>query len=182
MLHISPKIEEGTNHWWLFLISGLLLFIIGFFAVTHPIESYLAFSLVFAAMIFLGGVIRLMFAISNKAMLTSWKRILAFAVLEAIIGLMLLLYPGLSGMMLLLIVGFYIMLSGGALIQLGMHLNSFGNKSWHWILTGGVLTTIFGMLVVLSPMVGITTVVVWIGFGFFLLAVFNIILALNLRH
>ena len=97
MLHISPKIEEGTNHWWLFLISGLLLFIIGFFAVTHPIESYLAFSLVFAAMIFLGGVIRLMFAISNKAMLTSWKRILAFAVLEAIIGLMLHLYPGLSG-------------------------------------------------------------------------------------
>ena len=41
-------IRESINYWWLILLGGVLLIIVGIWVISSPIESYLSLSLLFA--------------------------------------------------------------------------------------------------------------------------------------
>jgi uncharacterized membrane protein HdeD (DUF308 family) len=65
-------IRESINYWWLILLSGVLLIIVGIWVISSPIESYLSLSLLFAWGILLTGIFEIIFAVSNRKSMDSW--------------------------------------------------------------------------------------------------------------
>jgi len=63
---IYKTIENAIKHWYLPLIVGVLLIVLGIWTFTTPLESYIMLSIVFAVGFFLSGIFEMIFALPNK--------------------------------------------------------------------------------------------------------------------
>jgi len=93
---IFKTIESAIKYWYLPLIVGVLLIVLGIWTLTTPLESYIMLSIVFAVGFLLSGILEMIFALGNRH--KSWGWSLALSILSIIIGLLLVLNPAISMM------------------------------------------------------------------------------------
>jgi uncharacterized membrane protein HdeD (DUF308 family) len=178
---IFKSIKESINNWWLILLSGLLLIIIGLWVIASPLASYLSLSLIFSWSILLTGIFEIVFAISNRKSMDSWGWILASGVLDLVIGFYLLSYPAISMTVLPFILGFWLLYRGGSAVGSVFDMKSYGDKNWGWFLFLGIAIIFFGMMVLVNPVFGAANIVIWTGSAFIFAGIFRIYLSLKLR-
>ncbi|SEL60303.1 HdeD family acid-resistance protein [Parapedobacter koreensis] len=181
MASIISTLKKSIKNWWLFLLVGILFIAIGGYTFSRPLASYLALSLLFGWLIFITGVLRTTFAISNRKALEGWGWTLATGILDMVLGFILFFHPDLSMLVLAFVVGFYVLLAGAGLITYAIDLRAYGIKGWGWLIVGGVLVGLFGLLVIFNPLIGAITLVGWTGFAFIVAGVFHCLLAFQAR-
>jgi len=178
---LSKTIRESVNLWWLILLSGILLIVIGLWVISSPLASYLSLSMIFSLGILFTGIFEILFAISNRAALESWGWTLASGILDLVIGFYLLSYPALSLTVLPFILGFWLLYRGGSAIGSAFDMKSYGDKNWGWFLILGIGIIFFGMMVLINPVFGAANIVIWTGSAFIFAGIFRIYLSLKLR-
>ena len=144
-------IRESINYWWLILLSGVLLIIVGIWVISSPIASYLSLSILFAWGILLTGIFEIIFAVSNRKGMDSWGWTLASGVIDLVIGFYLLSYPALTMTVLPFILGFWLLYRGGSAIGAAFDMKSYGDKNWGWFLFLGIAIIFFGLMVLINP-------------------------------
>jgi uncharacterized membrane protein HdeD (DUF308 family) len=97
--------------------------------------------------------------------------------IDIILGIILMSHISASVTVLRIIVGIWFLFRGISLLGFSGILG----KSWILAL-GGVLTILFGLLVLFNPVFGSMTIILWIAFAFILTGIFNILLAFSLRR
>jgi uncharacterized membrane protein HdeD (DUF308 family) len=78
-------------------------------------------------------------------------------------------------------VGIWLVIRGAALISYSIDLRKHHADSWGWLLTGGILTLLFALLIIFNPLIGALFIVLWAGIGFIIAGIFNILLAFHFR-
>ena len=181
MSNIISKIKGTVKNWWVFLIIGILLIIASVWILRTPIESFIGLAKIFSILILISGVFSIIFAFTNKEQIENWGLYLTGGILDVIVGIILLSYPGITLVVFSLFIGFWLMFRGFNTISTSFELKKEGVMDWGWILLLGVLITIFAFMSIINPLIGASYLIFTLALAIFLLGVANIFLSLQLR-
>ena len=172
--NLVKRAGRAVNHWWLMTIAGLLMIAVGIAVFVFPLESYVALSILFGVLMLVVGAAKLIAASTSGNYFMMRGYVIVAGVLDLLLGLFLCIYPGVTLVLLPIMMGFWMMYNSFVLIGFSGDLDTFGVRGTGWILAGGILLLILSVLVLINPFgAGIATVVVLAGVG---LVVFGLLL------
>jgi uncharacterized membrane protein HdeD (DUF308 family) len=166
MADLVNSIQRGMKNWWLLLLAGIILIVAGVIILVHPLTTFITAAVFFGLAILIGGVFKIIFAISNRHHLESWGWNLVSGLLAVIIGLILANNPAISIVVLPFILGFYVLYAGGMLISLGIHGQHMHMSGSVWIIIGGIITLALGLYILFNPTLGVVILTTVAGFSF----------------
>ncbi len=178
---IIEEVKSAVKNWWLSLVLGVLFIAVGFLLLLNPAESYMMLSIVFAVCMFAAGIFEITFATANRFTLSGWGWYLACGIIDLLLGLFLMLYPGVAATILPFVLAVWLLFRGFSSIGFSIDLNSFGVKNWGWYLVLGILAVVCSFAIIWYPLAGAFSVVYIVSFGFLFLGIFRIMLAFVLR-
>ena len=164
----------------LFVILGILMILAGITCFFTPIETSSVIPFIFGLAMVIDGIGRIIawFSIREYAPQSGW--VLASSIISLVFGLMLTTSPMLQvsvGVFVVLMTGWWILALGIIRIVHAFHLlkikresDGFGfgemlGSNWWIALILGTLLTLFGVIVILNPMLGLGVIGVLIGCG-----------------
>ena len=155
--------EAATFPWWLILLEGIFAAIFGFLLLTAPGGTLIFLVQVLGFYLLIDGILRIVSIFTDSSL---WGLKLAVGIIGIVAGMAVLEHPLWSAIAVptyvVYIIGFLAIFQGaGGLIQ------AFQGGGWGAGILG-ILTIIFGIIVLLNPLIG----VVWLPFvlGGFMLA------------
>lgn len=161
--------------WWVILIQGILLFILGIFIFKNPAEVLTGISLWFGILILLTGITGIFgWIFGGKE--TRETSSLIWSIISVIFGLFVLFNLLAAMKAITIIIGIWVLLTGFNLISSGWSLKSESGIGW-FILIAGILAAIAGLSMIFnigSGAEGIATIlglsVILSGIGLILLS------------
>lgn len=99
---------------------------------------------------------------------------LLVSILSILVGIILLFHPLGALTILPIILGFYIIIAGVFSIQISTESRRFGMNDWWMSLVFGIVGIIFGLLMVINPFAGASTLMEFIGIALLLTGIENL--------
>jgi uncharacterized membrane protein HdeD (DUF308 family) len=162
-----------TVNWWALALRGLAGIIFGIVAFFWTGLALAFLVALFAAYLIVTGAFALLAGVMGR----SWMLGLQ-GVLGIVVGILALLWPGISALVLVYLVAVWAILTGATELGAAFLLRRVLRNEWLLVL-GGIISIVFGVLLVANPVVGMATIT-WI-FGFYALISGVILLALAFR-
>lgn len=143
---IEDRMHLGKAWGWLFT-TGLILFILGAFALTMPFATTLGVTFAFAGLLVVGGVIHLINAIKFRFRRGSVLRFLQ-SIISIVTGALIFRYPdgGMLGIAFALSYYFFIQ----AAFQWIFYYSFKPESGWGWGMTGSILSFFCGVFIILT--------------------------------
>jgi len=162
-----------ARHWWAIVLRGVIAVLFGIVALAAPGAVLLSLAVFFGIYMLIDGVIGLVTSARAVAAHGHWGALLAEAVLNIIMGLIALVLPGAAVLAFVLLMAAWALISGGLMLAAAVKLHASHGR-W-WLGLGGVVSMLWGVLLVLAPMLGAVVLTWWLGvyaiiFGVSLLA------------
>ena len=144
--------------WWALLLRGLLALTVGVFIFARPLDSVAAFALVIAWWALFSGFVNIVHAFQLKPAMNHWWVLLLSGLVGVGFGIAALVYyPGLSLSFAVVLVAWWLMVTGilgiyGAVLEkrLGVH--------WGWTAAFSVLSVVASVFALLSPPVTLAAI------------------------
>ncbi len=174
-------VKDAVKNWWVSLVLGILLIAVGILILCMPAESYVTMSIMFSVFLFVAGIMEIVFAASNRKILTGWGWYLASGILDLLIGIALISIPALPMVMIPMLVIFWLMYKGFSAIGFSIDLSHYKVKGWGWLLTFGILLTLLSIAMLFEPVTAAITVVYLASFAFMLAGIFRVVLGFKLK-
>ncbi|TDQ73513.1 HdeD family acid-resistance protein [Sphingobacterium yanglingense] len=156
-------IKNSVKHWYIPLIIGILLILLGFYTISTPVASFLALTILFSWSFIISGLLEIVFAVQNKDEIEGWGWYLAGGILYTLFGALLFANPAMSAMTLTFVIGFYIMFRSIQLMAFSFDLKQYGSKNWGWITVWAVLGLIFSFILLWNPAFAGLSLVIWVA-------------------
>ena len=165
--------KQAVKYWWLLLLTGIALLVIGIVVFAFPAQSYIGMSLMFGWLILLSGIFQV---------ITGRGWMLAGGIIEIVLGAILVWNVALSAATLPIFLGFWLMFRGFSAIGLGGDMSSMNVPGSAWTIISGILLLLCSLWVLIQPLVfGTTMVVVWVGISLLFAGIAAISLAMQLK-
>jgi uncharacterized membrane protein HdeD (DUF308 family) len=172
MLHLLAR------HWWALALRGVFAVLFGLLTFLIPGITLLTLVLLFGAYAILDGIFDIISAV--RAPGRHWPLVLE-GVVGIIIGILTFIWPGITTMVLLYLIAFWAIFTGILEIVAGIRLREVIANEWLLILMG-VLSVLFGFLILIFPGAGALAIIIWIGAYALLFGIMLIALAFLLRR
>ena len=180
--NLTKKAGRAVRHWWLMMFAGVLCIAAGIAVFAFPLESYVTLSLLFGVLLLVVGVAKLIAASTSGNYFMMRGYVIVGGVLDLILGLFLCFSPGVTLMLLPIMMGFWMMYNSFILIGFSGDFDTFGVPGSGWLAAGGVLLLILSIMVLVNPLgAGIATVVVLAGVGLIVLGILLCVLSRKLK-
>ncbi len=180
--NLTKKAGRAVRHWWLMMLAGVLCIAAGIAVFAFPLESYVTLSLLFGVLLLVVGVAKLIAASTSGNYFMMRGYVIVGGVLDLILGLFLCFSPGVTLMLLPIMMGFWMMYNSFILIGFSGDFETFGVPGSGWLVAGGILLLILSILVLVNPLgAGIATVVVLAGVGLIVLGILLCALSMKLK-
>ena len=174
--------KQAVRYWWLLLLTGIALLVIGIVVFAFPAQSYIGMSLMFGWLILLSGIFQVILSTANKHYITGRGWMLAGGIIEIVLGAILVWNVALSAATLPIFLGFWLMFRGFSAIGLGGDMSSMNVPGSAWTIISGILLLLCSLWVLIQPLVfGTTMVVVWVGISLLFAGIAAISLAMQLK-
>ena len=169
------SVDRSWRHWWVFLVRGILFILLGAYMFATPANSFAALAFAFGLIIFVAGVGELIRVVrEHSAANRSWH--LALGLFDLIIGIALIGHLAAGEDILRIVVGLWIIFRGISLLLFGIR----APRSW-LLVAGGVIVAVFGFFVLINPVFGGVTIVVWAAVALVVMGVMNVLLSFRLK-
>lgn len=169
--------------WWLPLLRGLALVVMGLLLMVDPLGTLETLVWVFAVFLLIDGVVTVVQGLSSRTEL-GWSWWLVQGVVDVVFAVILLVWPGLTALVLFYVLVVWAIVLGIVAIIGAVSLIRNRDLAWPWLLTFGVLSTLFGLLLVTRPQdaddVLATTVIVF-GIYAFVSGAVHVVSAFSVR-
>ncbi len=132
--------------WKTILFIGIALIILGTLMIALPFLATLAVELVLGTLLLVGGIVQT-FELLRKHRAPGFGWRLLIAILYAITGLLLLIYPWTGIITLTLILSGFFLAEGLVKIVWSFQLRKRPNSGWGWVLFSGIIALILGFLI-----------------------------------
>lgn len=175
--------KQAVRRWWLLLIAGLLLFLLGIVVFLYPAQSYVGMAVLFGWGILLAGLLEVMLSTSNRHYITGRGWMLAGGIIELLLGILLISNEALSATTLPIFLGFWLLMRSFGAIGLSGDMHTLGIPGSGWTLTWGILLLLSSIWILMQPIVfGTVAVIAWVGVSLLFAAGATVSLALQLRQ
>jgi uncharacterized membrane protein HdeD (DUF308 family) len=174
-------LDRVTQHWWLIALRGVLAIIFGVIALVWPGITLLALVIVFGAYALVDGVFALVGAVRRLDISGTDRAWLAIhGIAGIIIGATVAFWPGITALILLVLIAIWLLLSGALQIAASFSLRRQLRNEWVLVITG-ILSIIAGIILVARPAVGALAVVWVIGIWAIIVGILQLVLGFRLR-
>lgn len=155
-------LDAMSRNWWIWVLRGVFALIFGALAIIVPGITLTVLIFMFGAYVLLDGIFGIVAALSERSSHDRWWVNLLEGIVGVIIGVLTFILPGITGLVLLYMIAFWAILTG--IIELASAFRLREEISGEWLLgLSGILSIVFGILLVLSPVSGALAVAWLIG-------------------
>ncbi|MFG1700523.1 HdeD family acid-resistance protein [Nonomuraea sp. NPDC049309] len=168
-----------ARSWWLILVRGLAAVVFGILALAWPGLTLLVLVIFFGAYALVSGVSELFAGFRHGAQSRAW--LIISGILSILAGIIALVWPGITSLALLFIIGVWAIVSGVSEIVAGIHLRKQIDNEW-LLIVGGALSVIFGVLLLAQPGAGLLSLAWLIGFFAILYGIAMIALSFRVKN
>ncbi|AWH01236.1 MULTISPECIES: HdeD family acid-resistance protein [Rhodococcus] len=167
--------------WWLVLIRGILAVLFGVVALVWPGITVWALVVVFGIYAIVDGVVLVYHSIRDRARLDGWGWWLAMGLVSIAAGIVALVWPAATALVVLYIIAFYAILFGVTGIIGALSFRKVPNSGWGWSLFAGILAVLLGVVLLIFPGSGIISLIWLLGIYAILFGVLLIVVAFQVR-
>ena len=164
-------------NWWALALRGLAAVLFGLLTFFLPGITLVTLVLLFGAYALVDGIFNVIafFRVASH----QWA-LLIEGVIGIIAGVLTFAWPAITALALLYVIAFWAILTGVFEIIAGIRLRKVITNEW-LLLVMGVLSFLFGLLILFAPGAGALAIVLWIGAYALVFGVFLLALAFRLR-
>ena len=149
-----------TWRWWSIALRGVAAIIFGILSLYAPAATVLTLVIVFGIYAIVDGVLALSIAMRGTGI--SQSAIVLRGLASIIAGALTLVWPGITALALLVVIGIWAIVAGALEIAVAIRHRKHLEREW-LIALEGVLSMVFGVLLLVSPLAGAVTLGLWIG-------------------
>lgn len=173
-------IEVIARNWgWVALRGGVAL-LFGLLCLFDPAIALLTLVLLYGGYAFVDGLVALVSVVTSRRGQPHWFAVLLGGLAGIVIGVVTFVAPGITALVLLLLIAGWALVTGIAEVVAAIRLRKQIHGEWTLIVIG-VLSVLFGVLLLIHPAAGALAVVWWIGAYAVVIGILRIILAFRLR-
>jgi uncharacterized membrane protein HdeD (DUF308 family) len=129
------------------IVWGILLIVTGFVAIMQPAVAALAVELLLGWLLVFAGIVEIVYAIQERGKDGFMLKIL-LAILTLLLGVLLLMRPGVGIASIALLIGAFLLAHGVAAVMLAMKLKP--RQGWGWVLFDGILSIVIALLIAIG--------------------------------
>lgn len=164
------------------MIAGVLCVAAGIAVFAFPLESYVTLSILFGVLMLVVGAAKLIAASTSGNFFMMRGYVIVGGVLDLLLGILLCVWPGVTLMLLPIMMGFWMLYNSFVLIGLSGDFETFGVPGSGWVTGSGILLLILSIIVLVNPLgAGIATVVVLAGVGLIVFGFILCVLGMKLK-
>jgi uncharacterized membrane protein HdeD (DUF308 family) len=168
-----------ARNWWAVALRGVFGILFGLVALTVPAAVMLSLALVFAAYLLADGVLAIVAAVRAAQSHDRWGLMLTEGILDITMGLLAALFPAGAVLAFVLATAAWALLTGGLMLGAAFRLSASHGR-W-WLAFGGIISLIWGILLLLAPVAGALVLTWWLGGYAIVFGVALLVLGFRLR-
>src|SRR5262249_54331370 len=160
---LGPRVllHALARHWWLLLLRGICAILFGVLTFVWPGITLLTLVLLYGAFALVDGVLALAEAVMGGAPAPRWWLALV-GLLGIAVGILTFAWPGITALVLLLFIAGWAIATGILQIVGAIRLRKEIDNEW-LLIASGVLSVIFGLILVAQPGTGALALLYVIG-------------------
>lgn len=146
-------LDSLARNWWLLAIRGLLLIVLGMYALLQPGMTLVVFCYVMGAFLAADGILAILAGATGWVRSRTWTALRGLLIL--LVGLGIMAWPALIGSVAALTLVYFIaagLVVGGGLQIAAAIQQRKSIEGEGWIILDGVLTLLFGVVLILMPL------------------------------
>jgi uncharacterized membrane protein HdeD (DUF308 family) len=151
-----------ARNWWALAIRGIAAVVFGLLALFWPPTAFVALVLVFGAYAIVDGIFNLVAAVRAPHTGRRWGPLVFEGIVSLIVGVITLLWPGISAFALVMFIAAWSIVTGIAEVIAAIRLRKQIRGEWLLALSG-ILSLALGVLLFLAPAAGALVFTIWIG-------------------
>jgi uncharacterized membrane protein HdeD (DUF308 family) len=178
MAQAGTPLEQAASNWWLAVLVGLISVAAGILALAYEEITLLALGLVFGISVLVYGTFALIAAF-EPGVPTSYAVLrVVVGIVAVLAGLVLVVRPGASVLVLLVAVAFWLIIAGIGDLAIG--ISGPGNRIVFVLL--GLVSIAAGVIILGDPDIGLRTLAILAGIVFIVRGVFEIAAGIQLHR
>jgi len=167
-----------TKSWWVLVLRGVLAILLGVLALANPGTTAATLVLWIAIFLIIDGALALLTTIARwKEHEDKWLHV-AEGVLSILLGILILNAPEMTLFLVVLYAAVWSIMAGITRIAMAIQLRK-EIEGETWLALSGLLSIVFGILVIAQPGIGLATIM-WM-LGLFLVLAGVVLIALGLK-
>jgi uncharacterized membrane protein HdeD (DUF308 family) len=169
-----------TRSWWLLALQGVVAIAFGVLAILWPGITLLWLVALFAAYALVQGGAAIFASIRGRRSDSKWWVVLLLGIVSVAAGVLAIFYPAITALMLILLMGANALVTGALQLVVAVLLRRQITHEW-LLVASGVISIVFGALVMLFPAGGALAMVWLVSFYAVLTGVLLLALAFRAR-
>ncbi len=171
--------EVLAESWWAVGLRGILGILFGLICLLTPGLAVEVFVILFAAYMLVDGVFAIAAGIKAARNGERWGLLILEGIVDLAAGLVAVLWPAITLVALVWLIAIWAVVTGALMLAGAFSLN-LDHGRW-WLALGGIASIIFGILLVIEPLIGAVVLTLWIGAYALVFGIFLLILAFQLH-
>lgn len=168
-----------AQNWWAIALRGIVAILFGLVALFVPGAVMLSLALLFAAYLLVDGVFGIIAAVRAARSHERWGLLLVEALLNIGMGVIAAVFPAAAVLAFVLVTAAWALLTGGLMVAAAFRLH-ISHGRW-WLGLGGIVSIVWGILLVIAPMIGAVVLTWWLGGYAIVFGILLLVLAFQLR-
>lgn len=168
-----------ARNWWAVALRGVFAILFGIIALVLPVVTIAALVLLFAAYMVADGIFAIVAAVRAARQHERWGWLVLEGIADLAAGAIAFLWPLITVVAFIYLMAAWAIVSGAMLTAAAFRLNLPHGRGW--MLFGGVVSLIWGVLLLIWPLTGAVVLTWWMaGYALFF-GVALLVLAFKLR-
>ncbi len=160
-VRMRPMLDGLARNWWAILLRGILAVLFGVLAFLWPGITLLTLILLYGGFAFADGVLSLIAAVRGGSPTPRWWLVVV-GLMGIAVGVLTLFLPVVTGFVLLMFIAAWAVVTGAMQVYGAIKLRDEIEGEW-WLIASGLLSILFGIMLVAWPGAGALAMVLVIG-------------------
>jgi len=170
----DPMSALLARNWWAIALRGVAAIVFGLIALFVPGAVLLTLALLLAAYLLVDGVLGIIAAVRAASHHERWGLLLFEGLVNIVVGVIAAVFPAAAVLGFVLLIAAWALITGVLMLIAAFRLH-VSHGRW-WLLFAGLVSVIWGVLLLLAPLIGAVVLTWWLGayaiiFGISLLVV-----------
>lgn len=174
-------LKAVAANWWVMFLRGIFAVLMGVLAVMWPGITLVSLLFVYGVFVIADGLTAIWIGVMARHERGFWWEMVVGGVIAILAGLVVALWPGMTAIIFVTIIGVFAIARGFVEIFAAIQLRKVIEDEWMLILSG-VVSLLFGGMLIARPGEGAIAMVLLIGAFMIAVGIMTIGLALRLRH
>jgi uncharacterized membrane protein HdeD (DUF308 family) len=171
--------EVLAENWWAVGLRGLLGIAFGLICLLVPSAAILALILLFSAYMLVDGVFAIASGIKAARNGERWGLLILEGVVDIAAGAIAFFWPAITAVAFVILIAVWAIISGGLMLGAALTLK-LDHGRW-WLALGGIASVIFGIVLLIAPVVGAVVLTWWLGVYALVFGAMLLVLAFQLH-